>query len=128
MKMNRHIRVKLCTLVAMLSAAWLSSAAVAQQSVNKCIVGGKTVYQSQPCPSNTTKEKKVDTSGKSNAQLGKDFSQQAAKDKEKLAEIDKARKAKEAQERGDELGMSPQPKVRNLALERIEKALSGKKP
>jgi hypothetical protein len=115
-------------LFAVIVAVCMASATHAQQAVNKCRIGGKTVYQSQPCAVGAP-AKTVDTSGKSNAQLGKDFSQQAAKDKAKLTEIEKAKQAKEAQARGDELGMSPQqPKMRNLALERIEKALQGKNP
>jgi glutaredoxin len=93
------------------------------QSVNKCMIGGKTIYQAEPCPEKA-KAKTVDTSGKATSELGKDMAKSAKQDKARWAEIEKEKKAKEAAEAAALSDKPQMPQIRNPALERIEKLFS----
>jgi hypothetical protein len=102
----------------------------AQQTVNKCSVNGRTVYQSTPCPAGAA-QKKVDTTDKNKA-LGKDMAANAKRDREILEAREAERKKAAARAKAEEAGLSGpavtgEPRVRNLALERIEKAAEGLK-
>jgi glutaredoxin len=116
------LRVFQALLMTVCSFSLLMNASQAQ-SVNKCLIGGKTIYQAEPCPEKA-KAKTVDTSGKATSELGKDFAKSAKQDKARWAEIEKEKKAKEAAEAAALSDKPQMPQMRNPALERIEKLFS----
>jgi hypothetical protein len=113
-------------LALVITAAASSHSLYAQPSVNKCLVGGRVTYQSEPCPKQAS-HKSVDVSDKNKA-LGRDLAEQARRDKAALEAREAQARRRAARERAAEQGLAvgdaaaSRPMPRNLALERIEQA------